>query len=292
MDLNKRQEKNKNFPVSIVIPNYNGQRLLAKNLPKVISTIGEAEIIVVDDASKDQSVDFVKRNFPQVKVVRHDVNKRFAAACNSGVKEASGEIVVLLNNDVSPKKNFLKPLIKHFTDSSVFSVGCREIEIKNGKKFISGRTEGKFKRGFLIHWRPQDQESYDTLWTFGGSMAVERQKYLQLGGMDSLFTPAYWEDIDLCWRARQRGWKILFEKDAVVYHEHETTNKSVFGKSKMKLYAYQNQILFVWKNIRGRQLFEHFLWLPYHLVFTTIRSKGLFFLAFLLAVIRLFKLFN
>ena len=123
-------------------------------------------------------------------------------------------------------------------------------------------------------------------------MAVERQKYLQLGGMDSLFTPAYWEDIDLCWRARQRGWKILFEKDAVVYHEHETTNKSVFGKSKMKLYAYQNQILFVWKNIRGRQLFEHFLWLPYHLVFTTIRSKGLFFLAFLLAVIRLFKLFN
>lgn len=283
--------------ISIVISNYNGQKLLEKNLPKVIKACKNCEIIVVDDASIDQSVDFTKSNFPQVKIIQHKKNQRFAVACNSGVKISRGDIVILLNNDVSPfpkpsvrrhlaKENFLKPLVKHFKDKNVFSVGCREVEMKNGKKIISGRTEGEFKRGFLMHWRPEDQESQDTLWTFGGSMAVDRKKYLELGGMDALYSPAYWEDIDLCWQARKKGWKILFEKEAVVYHNHETTNISVFGKTKIKLYAYRNQILFVWKNIRGRKLLKHFLWLPYHLVFTTIRSRGLFLIAFLQAVLR------
>ncbi len=276
--------------VSIVIPNYNGQKLLAKNLPKVMGAAEGAEIIMVDDGSSDQSANFVQKYFPQIRIVKLDRNQRFAKACNVGVKEATGGVVVLLNNDVSPKKNFLKPLVKHFEDKNIFSVGCREIEIRDGKKIISGRTEGEFKRGFLVHWRPEDQESQNTLWTFGGSMAVDRQKYLEIGGMDKLFSPAYWEDIDLCWRAKAKGWQVLFEKDAVVYHEHESTNKSVFGKNKMKLYAYRNQILFVWKNIRGWQLLEHFLWLPYHLIFTSIRSKGLFLLAFLAAVVTSMKL--
>lgn len=271
---------------SIVIPNYNGKKLLEKNLPKVIAACKNCEIIVVDDASVDQSVDFIKSKLPQVKVIKHKENKRFAASCNTGVKAATGNIVILLNNDVVPQKDFLKPLIKHFRDKIVFSVGCKEVQLKDGKKIISGRTEGKFSRGFLMHWRPKDQKSQDALWTFGGSMAVNRKKYLKLGSMDELYSPAYWEDIDLCWRARKKGWKILFEKDALVYHNHETTNISVFGEKRMKVYAYRNQILFVWKNIRGRQLLEHFLWLPYHLIFTTIRSKGLFLLAFILAIFR------
>ena len=273
--------------VSIVIPSYNGQQLLQKNLLKVIAAADDAEIIVVDDASTDKSVEFLQKKFPQVEVVRHPKNMRFAAACNSGVKEAKGEIAVLLNNDVAPKKNFLKPLIKHFEDNQVFSVGCREIDIKQGKKEISGRTAGRFKRGFLVHWRPKDQESRKTLWTFGGSMAVDRRKYLELEGMDEMYSPAYWEDIDLCWRARKKGWKIVFERNAVVYHHHESTNKSVLGKTRMKLYAYRNQILFVWKNIRGKQLVEHFFWLPYHLIITTLKTKGLFLLAFFAASLKI-----
>jgi len=276
--------------ISVVIPNYNGKKLLAKNLPKVIKTCKDCEIIVVDDASVDQSINFIKLKFPEVRVIRHKRNQRFAAACNTGVKKAKGNIVILLNNDVSPRKDFLKPLVRHFKDEKVFSVGCKEISIKNGKKIVSGRTEGKFCRGLLVHWRPKDQESQNTLWTFGGSMAVDRKKYLKIGGMDEIFSPAYWEDIDLCWRARKKGWKIVFEKDSIVYHNHETTNISVFGRKKMQIYAYRNQILFVWKNIRGRRLLEHFFWLPYHLVFTTIRSKGLFFIAFLAAILKIPKL--
>jgi GT2 family glycosyltransferase len=280
--------------VSIVIPNYNGKKLLEKNLPKVIVVAVGAEIIVVDDASTDDSVAFLKSaNWrKKVKIVVHQKNLRFSAACNSGVKKARGEIVILLNNDVVPKKGFLKPLLANFKKKNVFSVGCKEIETKNGKKIISGRNGAEFKRGFLVHWRSGDQNKKDTFWTFGGSMAVNRKKYLEIGGMDTIYKPAYWEDIDLCFRARKKGWKILFEPKAIVYHQHETTNIKELGKVKMEIAAYKNQILFVWKNIRKRQLAQHFLWLPYHLIFTTIRSRGLFFLGFLWALVQLREIFE
>lgn len=268
---------------SIIIPTYNARKLLEKNLPKVKQAAPKSEIIVVDDASTDDTVKFLKTNFPKVKIVQHKTNKRFAVACNSGVKAASGKIVIMLNNDVIPESNFLSPLLRHFTDKKVFSVGCKE---KDNNGNISGRTEGDFQRGFIVHWRPEDQQSQSTFWNFGGSMAIDRDKYLQLGGMDEIFSPAYWEDNDLCWRAKQKGWKILFEKDSVVHHKHETTNDSEFGQRKIEIMSFRNQILFVWKNIRGVQLIKHFFWLPYHLVFTTIRSKGTFLIAFYQAIIR------
>lgn len=278
--------------ISIVIPTYNGKHLLEKNLPRIIRACPKTEIVIVDDASTDKTAEFLKSAIRQlaertiIEVVKHKKNLRFASACNSGVKKASGEIIILLNNDVIPKKGFLNPLISNFKDKEVFSVGCKEIEEKNGKKIISGRNKGKFKRGFLIHWRAKDQNKKDTLWTFGGSMAVDRKKYLELGGMDTIYRPAYWEDIDLCWRARKKGWKILFEPKSIVYHKHETTNIKELGKKKMEIAAYKNQILFVWKNIKGLQLIQHFFWLPYHLIFTTIRSKGLFLLGFIKAFLQ------
>ena len=272
--------------VSVVIPNYNGQKLLAKNLPKVIAACQDCEVIVVDDGSKDDSVSFLKKNFPKIKLIIHQTNQQFAKACNSGIAAAKGEIVILLNSDAIPQKGFLQPLLKHFKDPEVFSVGCREIEKKDGKQIFSGRTEGTFKRGLFVHWKPKDQESLKTWWSVAGSMAVSKQKYLELGGLDPLFAPAYGEDIDLAWRAKQKGWQILFEKDAIVYHQHETTNKTVYGLRKIEIMSFRNQILFMWKNAKGMQLIKHFLWLPYHLLFTGLRSGGKFDLAFLLAVKR------
>jgi len=266
--------------ISIVIPSYNGRHLLAKNLPKVIEAVGNSEIVVVDDGSGDGTVSFLRKNFPQIKVVKHQQNKRFAAACNSGVEKAQGEIIILLNNDVIPQKDFLKPLTRHFKNRNVFSVGCKEVEQKDGQTVEAGRNKAKFKRGFLVHWRAKNQNKKRTFWTFGGSMAVSREKYLQLGGMDEIYKPAYWEDIDLCYRARKKGWTILFEPKSIVYHQHETTNRKELGKGKMAAAAYKNQILFVWKNIRGWRLINHFCWLPYHLLLTTIKSKGLFLIGF------------
>ena len=270
--------------VSVVIPNYKKLPLI-KYLPDVIKACPKAEIIVVDDASPDDTVQYLKVNFPQVKVVKNKSNQRFAVSCNNGVMVASGKIIVLLNTDVAPKLNFLAPLIKHFDDDNVFAVSCLEIQSHG----VSGRNYCQFKRGFLIH-STAPVSAGENCWATGGSSAFDRKKYLQIGGMDSLYYPAYWEDIDLSWQAREKyGWKILFEPKSQVYHNHETTNVSVFGQRKMELMAMRNQILFVWKNIRGRRLLEHFLWLPYHFIFTTYRTQGLFLIAFLQALIKWVK---
>lgn len=274
--------------LSVVIPNYNGRRLLEENLPKVIAACQawgkNWEVIVVDDASTDDSVDFLKNHYPQVKIVRHQKNQRFAASCNSGAKAAQGKIVVFLNTDVIPEKDFLAPLIAHFKDASVFAVGCREKDFRQGKVVYSGRAEARFGRGFLVHRRAKDQDKSDTFWAAAGSMAVDREKYLKLGGMDTLYRPAYYEDIDLSYRARLVGWKILFEPKSVVLHHHETTNISVFGPNQMKKFAYKNQFLFIWKNADFRLLLEHLFWLPYHLAKAMIKGDWIFWAGFFLAL--------
>lgn len=266
--------------VSIVIPNY--QKLpLIKHLPDVIAAAKGNEIIVVDDASPDDTVAYVRKHFPRVKLVVNKTNQRFAVSCNNGVQAAKGKIVILLNSDVAPKPDFLKFLLPRFNRPDIFAVSCLEIQ----KSGVSGRNHCQFKRGFLIH-SAAPIGSGSNCWATGGSSAFDRKKYLKLGGMDPLYQPAYWEDIDLSWRARQQGFKILFEPQSQVFHNHETTNVSVFGQKKMGIMAFRNQFLFVWKNIRGQQLLEHWLWLPYHLVLTTIRTKGLFLTAFLQAVLK------
>lgn len=275
--------------ISVVIPNWNGRDLLERNLPQVLKACQAWkktgwEVIVVDDASTDDSLAFLKKKYPRVKLVVHRKNRRFAVACNSGVKTAQGEIVVLLNNDVAPQANFLEPLLRHFKDGQVFSVGCKERSTAAGRTFEGGRGLGGFKRGFLVHWRAKDQNKTSTLWTTGGSMAVDREKWLQLGGMDSLYRPAYWEDIDLSWRARKKGWKVLFEPQSVVFHQHETTNVRAFGQKEIKVLAYKNQFLFVWKNGGLRMIFSHFFWLPYHLVKTLLAGDFLFWQGFFLAL--------
>ena len=159
--------------VSVVIPNYNGRKLLAKNLPAVFQACQNWgkdlpagrqvwEIIVVDDASTDSSIAFLKKEYSLIKVVRHQQNQRFAMVCNSGVQAAQGEVVILLNNDVRPAINFLKPLLAHFENDDVFAVGCKEKQLKKGKAFFSGRGIMRFRRGLVVHWRAVDQDGKTT----------------------------------------------------------------------------------------------------------------------------------
>jgi GT2 family glycosyltransferase len=271
--------------VSVVIPNWK-KLPLVNHLPAVIKACPRAEIIVVDDASPDDTAVYLRNHFPRVKVIVNRQNERFAVSCNNGFKAARGEIVVLLNSDVAPKPDFLKPLVKHFDDPAVFAVSCLEID-RQGQ--FSGRNRCAFKRGFFVH-QAAPVTAGENCWATGGSSAFDRQKYLQLGGMDPLYKPAYWEDIDLSWQARERfGWKILFEPKSRVYHNHETTNVSVFGQRQMELMSRRNQFLFVWKNIRGRRLVKHWLWLPYHLIVTNYRTKGLLGVALVQAVMKWLK---
>ena len=140
---------------------------------------------------------------------------------------------------------------------------------------LAGRGTGDFRRGLFVHWFDPDQTHHATLWTAGGSMMFEATKYRQLGGMDELFYPAYEEDRDLSYRALKHGWKIAFEYRAKVWHQHESTNLSVFGQRQMEIVSWKNQFLLAWKNLTdGSLIIQHLLWLPYHLILSNWRTKG------------------
>lgn len=253
--------------VSIVIPNWNGKHLLEKNLPKVIEAAKEAEIIVVDDGSIDDSVGFLRQNFSNTTVVTKERHEGFASCANAGVEAAKGEIVVLLNTDVVPEKNFLLPLLKHFEDPRVFAVGCMDKSREGDAVVLRGRGIATWQRGFFVHERGEVDHP-DTAWVSGGSGAFRKRIWQELGGMDPLFNPFYWEDIDLSYRARKAGYRILFEPKSIVWHFHEEGKiRQTFSKFRVKAIAYRNQFMFIWKNISDIPLLlSHAFWSPIRLI--------------------------
>jgi GT2 family glycosyltransferase len=275
--------------ISIVIPNYNGEHLLKENLPKVYKQVsnyklGKVEIIVVDDGSKDGSVNFLdefSKTYQNVKFLVNKKNLGFAPTVNKGVQVATGEIIILLNTDVYPEDDFLEPLLKHFTDEKVFAVGCLDRSIEDNGIVLRGRGLGEWKRGFLMHRRGEVDKT-NTFWASGGSSAFRKSIWDKLGGLNELYTPFYYEDIDLSYRALKSGYKVLFEPKSIVVHEHEKgIIKSKYSKFKIKTIAYRNQFIFVWENITDASFWiTHIAWLPYHF------SKALvdFDLAFLLGL--------
>ena len=250
--------------VSVVIPNWNGRKLLEKHLPTVIGATQGAEIIVVDDYSDDDSVEFLKDTYPTIIVLKTPCHRGFSSTVNVGFKGAQGEIVILLNTDVAPEKNFLLPLLKHFTNERMFAVGCMDKSIEDGKEVLRGRGVAQWKKGFYIHNRGEVDKS-SSAWVSGG--AYRRAIWLKLGGMDDLFNPFYWEDIDLSYRARKAGYEITFEPKSTVYHYHEMgAIKSSISPFIVKTFAYRNQFIFIWKNLTDLKIWiEHIIYTPIRL---------------------------
>ncbi len=243
--------------VSIVIPCYNTAELIRKNLPLVqeASKYPEnnvLEIIVVDDASPDISADVVKKEFPEVRLIRHRVNRGFSAAVNTGVRMAKGELVCLLNSDVIPEKNFLVSALPHFNQKETFAVSFHE----KGYSW----AKGDFKSGYLSHSLGKESDTtHISLWASGGSALFKRDYWMALGGMDEkLFSPYYWEDIDLSYRAHKRGYTILWEPNALVVHRHEATIGQL-PKGHTQRIRERNELFFVWKNITSPNLFRKHL---------------------------------
>ncbi|HSX18764.1 MAG TPA: glycosyltransferase family 2 protein [Candidatus Saccharimonadales bacterium] len=274
--------------ISVIIPNYNGEKLLAKNLPQVFKNTQGAEIIVVDDASTDNSVNLVKEEFGKVKVIEQQKNGGFAHSVNTGVKAASGDLVLLLNSDVAPTPGFLKPATDHFKDSNLFAVGLMDLSHEDGKVINRGRGGAKFQKGFLMHFA-MSNESGETLWVSGGSSLIDKKKFLELGGFDEIYAPFYWEDIDLGYRAQKEGYICIFEPKSQVEHYHqEGAIKKNFSPSFVKTTSYRNQFLFVWKNISDYQfLIEHLMWLPINIAKSFIALDWPFLLGFTKALFKL-----
>lgn len=273
--------------VSIIIPNWNGRELLEKHLSSVIAAAGKSEIIVVDDASTDTSVTLVKEKFPSVKIIKKSRHEGFASTVNEGVAATSGDIVVLLNTDVVPEEGFLSPLLAHFEDPNVFAVACMDKSIEKDSTVLRGRGTARWRRGFFVHGRG-DVDKKTTAWVSGGSGAFSKALWNELGGMDTLFNPFYWEDIDLSYRALKAGFRLVFEDKSVVTHLHEEGKiKHEFSPFFVRQIASRNQFQFIWKNTADRNfILSHILWTPLVLVRALLRFDAAFVIGYFLALVR------
>jgi GT2 family glycosyltransferase len=274
--------------VSVVIPNWNGVYLMEKHLRSVLRAAPEAEIIVADDRSTDGSVEYLKKNFPAVIVVARHTHQGFASNVNAGVARARGDIVILLNTDVEPAPDFLAPLLVHFADPDMFAVGCLEKSEEAGKTILRGRGIARWEKGYYIHSKGEI-DCISTAWVSGGSGAFRRSMWKELGGMDTLYNPFYWEDIDLSYRARKAGWKTLFEPKSIIRHYHEEGKiKKEFTPTDVKRIAYRNQYIFIWKNVTDVDiLLAHIFWTPIRLLQVMFSSDVLMLEGYGMAIMKI-----
>ncbi len=241
---------------SVVIPNWNGRELLEKYLPSVVVALTgnpANEIIVVDNGSTDGSADFVRTRFPGVRVLALETNRGFGGGSNAGFEAARNDIVVLLNSDMRVAPDFLQPLLDGFTDENVFAVSCQIFfSDPNKLREETGLTQGWWENGGLrVRHRndPAITGVYPCFYGGGGSCAFDRRKFLELGGFDELLAPFYLEDTDLGFLAWKRGWKVLYQPNSVVYHEHRGTIGKRFSETRIQAVLRKNYLLFSWKNI-------------------------------------------
>lgn len=232
--------------ITIAIPNYNGASLLQKNLPNILAA-GADEILVIDDGSTDQSIEVIRKEFPEIKLLVNNKNLGFIPSVNRLFKEALGDIAILLNNDVYVEKDFLKYLVPHFQNKQVFAVNLHE----KGE----GWADAFWKNGFFEFRRGKELRSvHKSSWASGGSAAYSKNIWQDLGGFDNMYAPFYWEDVDVSFRAISSGYEILWEPKAIVYHHHETTIKKTFNQKYINWVKQRNQLLFIWKNITDKNL--------------------------------------
>lgn len=246
----------KQLSVSVVIPNWNGYDKLKRNIPEVLKVKGVSEVIVSDDASTDKSVELLKTEFPQVKVILRKENGGFSSNVNTGFRAATGDLVFLLNSDATPKSDCLTYLLPHFKDKKVFGVGCNTGGSWNWAKFRNG-----------YFWHNQSSEkvtaTHETLWAGGGSSLFRKSIWDKLHGLDELMDPFYEEDTDLGYRSRKRGYINLWEPKAIVEHYKEVgVIAKNFSQKTIGFVAQRNQLIFIWKNMTDNGLIrQHILYL-------------------------------
>ena len=246
--------------VAVVILNWNGKDFLEKFLPSVTNYSNDfTEIIVADNASTDDSINFIKNNYPTVKLIINKKNYGFAKGYNEALKKVNAEYVVLLNSDVEVAKNWIEPVIELMdADKSIAACQPKIRDYNNPKYFeYAGAAGGfidylgyPFCRGRIFNHLEEDKGQYDDVteifWASGACMFVRMEYYNQVGGLDNHFF-AHMEEIDLCWRLKNLGYKIMFTPHSTVYHVGGGTLNKI--KPQKTYLNFRNNLFLLHKNL-------------------------------------------
>jgi len=243
---------------SVIIPVYKNTKLFLNNLKKNLKFLDDCEILIVnDDPEKSIKKEIKSLKERNIFLIENKKNLGFGQSVNIGAKYAKGDYLFLLNSDVILTNKNYSYALKHFKENpNLFAVSFAQVEKDNQ---IVGKNIIYFKDGLFYHQKANNLNFGENAWAEGGACLIDKKKFNYLGGFDNLYSPFYWEDVDLSYRAWKTGFKILFDPKILVEHHHESTISKYFDKNKVKTIAYRNQLIFTLKNLSDRRLFFQFL---------------------------------
>lgn len=248
--------------VAIVILNWNGKHFLQQYLPSVLSTNYPAfTVYVADNGSTDDSVNFLKDQFQQVKIIAMKENSGFTGGYNESLKSVDEELIVLLNSDIEVDPNWIQPAVDLFMkDEKIAAVQPKILDYHARDQFeYAGAAGGwidkygyPFSRGRIFDDIEKDHHQYDKVqqifWASGAAMIIKKKLFFEVGGFDPFFF-AHQEEIDLCWRLQLAGYKIMSCPNSVVYHVGGGTLKK---ENPQKTYLnFRNNLIMLFKNKTG-----------------------------------------
>ncbi|MGB3606729.1 glycosyltransferase family 2 protein [Psychroserpens sp.] len=269
--------------IAIVILNWNGQALLQQFLPSVVEHSKGADIYVADNASSDDSIPFLKKQFPNVKIVQNISNGGYAKGYNDALLHIDADIFCLLNNDVEVTANWLTAIIKAFeTNDSTTIIQPKILDHKNKAYFEYAGAGGGFIdkygyaycRGRVFNMIEKDKQQYDDttpiFWASGACFFIRKSAFQELNGFDESYF-AHFEEIDLCWRAFNKNMVTTYVGASTVYHLGGATLNAI--NPQKTFLNFRNSLFTLTKNANG------FL---FGIIFLRLTLDGLASLKFLL----------
>ena len=246
--------------VSVIIVSWNARDLVERCLPSVVATdYPNLEIIFADNASTDGSAAWIAREYPSVTIVRHPENWLFCRGNNAALPHATGDYVVLLNNDVEVPPNWLNPLVDTMAaDPDVGAVQPKLLQYDDRSRFeYAGAAGGfldrvgyPFTRGRLFDTMERDHGQYDqardVFWATGAAIMLRRSALDEVGTLDERFE-MHMEEIDLCWRLQRHGYRVRVEPASEVYHIGGASLPQ--GSPRKTYYNFRNSLLMLYKNL-------------------------------------------
>jgi len=250
---------------AVVILNWNGKNWLEKFLPNVISNSLDSEIIIADNNSSDDSIKFLEENYPTIRIIKNNGNFGYAKGYNLALKQIDSQYYILLNSDIKVKKNWISPIISLMdSDKNISACQPKILDYNNKNKFeYAGGSGGyidkfgyPFCRGRIFNFLEEDKGQYndstEIFWATGACLFLRSSHFWETGGLDEDFF-SHQEEIDLCWRLKNKGHKIMVNPKSAVYHVGGGTLKV---GSPFKTYLnFRNNLYMLFKNLTISSLF-------------------------------------